>query len=143
MFSGEFHHTLDSTGRLILPAEFRDALADGLFIAKGMEKCLFIFSRKEWLQLADKIRLLPLTKKDARQFSRCFFSGAKEGILDKQGRVLIPDHLRKYAGLNKDVVIIGVSNRLEIWNREKWETYRKQAEKSYAEVAEHLPEFSI
>ncbi|MEW6189185.1 MAG: division/cell wall cluster transcriptional repressor MraZ [Actinomycetota bacterium] len=143
MFSGEFHHTLDSTGRLILPAEFRDALADGLFIAKGMEECLFIFSRKEWLQLADKIRLLPLTKKAARQFSRCLFSGAKEGVLDKQGRVLIPEHLRNYAGLNRDVVIIGVSNRLEIWNRENWETYQKQAEKSYAEVAEHLPELSI
>ncbi len=143
MFSGEFHHTLDSTGRLILPAEFRDALADGLSIAKGMEKCLFIFSRKEWLQLADKIRRLSLTKKDERQFSRFFFSGAKEGILDKQGRVLIPDHLRKYAGLNRDVAIIGVSDRLEIWDREKWETYQKQAEKSYDEVAEHLPELSI
>lgn len=143
MFLGEFQHTLDGKGRLILPSKFRDALADGLVITKGMEGCLFIFPKSEWPQLEDKVRSLPLTKKDARKFSRFFFAGATEEALSKQGRVLIPENLRKYAGLGKDIVVIGVSNRLEIWDKERWAAYSKEAGESYENVAEELTDLGI
>lgn len=143
MFLGEFQHTLDGKGRLILPSKFRDALADGLVITKGMEGCLFIFPKSEWPQLEDKVRSLPLTKKDARKFSRFFFAGATEEALSKQGRVLIPENLRKYAGLEKDIVVIGVSNRLEIWDKERWAAYSKEAGESYENVAEELTDLGI
>ncbi|MDI6892134.1 MAG: division/cell wall cluster transcriptional repressor MraZ [Actinomycetota bacterium] len=143
MFLGEFQHTLDGKGRLILPSKFRDALADGLVITKGMEGCLFIFPKSEWPQLEDKVRSLPLTKKDARKFSRFFFAGATEEALSKQGRVLIPENLRKYAGLGKDIVVIGVSNRLEIWDKERWAAYSREAGESYENVAEELTELGI
>ncbi|HAW60224.1 MAG TPA: cell division/cell wall cluster transcriptional repressor MraZ [Actinobacteria bacterium] len=143
MFVGEFQHTLDGKGRLILPSKFRDALADGLVITKGMEGCLFIFPKSEWPQLEDKVRSLPLTKKDARKFSRFFFAGATEEVLSKQGRVLIPENLRKYAGLEKDIVVIGVSNRLEIWDKERWAAYSKEAGESYENVAEELTDLGI
>jgi MraZ protein len=143
LFLGEFQHSLDSKGRIILPAKFRDALADGLVITKGMEKCLFIFSRSEWPHLEDKVQSLPLTKRDARKFSRFFFAGAMKEVLDKQGRVLIPENLRKYAELNRDVVIIGVSNRLEVWSKENWEVYLEEAESSYVEVAEEMTDLGL
>ncbi len=143
MFLGEFQHSLDAKGRIILPVKFRDALADGLVVTKGMEKCLFIFSRSEWPHLQDKVQSLPLAKRDARQFSRFFFGGATEEELDKQGRVLIPEHLRQYAELNRDVVIVGVSNRLEVWNKENWEAYVKEAESSYVEIAEELTDLGL
>jgi MraZ protein len=123
LFLGEFQHSLDAKGRLTLPAKFRDALADGLVVTKGMENCLFVFSRSEWPSLQDKVQSLPMIKKDARKFTRFFFGGAMEEELDKQGRVLIPENLRQYAELNREVVIIGVSNRLEVWNKENWEAY--------------------
>ena len=143
MFLGEFQHSLDAKGRLTLPAKFRDALADGLVITKGMENCLFVFSRSEWPSLQDKVQSLPMIKKDARKFTRFFFGGAMEEDLDKQGRVLIPENLRQYAQLNREVVIIGVSNRLEVWNKENWEEYVKEAESSYVEVAEELTDLGL
>lgn len=143
MFLGEFYHSLDSKGRLILPSKFREALADGLVLTKGLENCLFIFSKAEWPELESKVRALPLSKKEARQFSRFFFAGASVESLDNQGRVLIPLALREYASLVKDVVIIGVSNRLEVWSKENWESYRKKAESSYTEVAEELTDLGI
>lgn len=143
MFLGEFQHTLDNKGRLILPAKFRDALADGLIITKGMENCLFVFPKKEWLVFEKKIASLPLTKKDARKFTRFFFAGATEDVPDRQGRISIPQHLREYASLKKDVVIIGVSTRLEIWDKKIWDDYSKGAEASYADVAEELTDLGI
>lgn len=140
MFLGEFYHSLDGKGRIILPSKFRKALADGLVVTKGMEKCLFIVSKTDWSELEAKIRSLPLTKKDARQFSRFFFAGATEEVLDKQGRVLIPFSLRDYAELKREIVIIGVAGRLEVWSKKSWEAYRKKAETSYTEVAENLTE---
>jgi len=143
LFLGEFQHSVDAKGRIILPAKFRDALADGLVVTKGMEKCLFIFSRSEWPQLQAKVQSLPLAKRDARKFSRFFFGGADEEDLDKQGRVLIPEHLRKYAELDRDVVIVGVSNRLEIWDKNNWDEYVEEAESSYVEIAEELTDLGL
>ena len=143
MFLGEFKHSVDKKGRVILPSKFREALADGLVITKGMEKCLFIFSKAEWPQLEDKVKGLPLTKKDARQFARFFFAGASEEELDKQGRVSVPPNLRAYAELRKDVVIVGISNRLEVWSKKNWESYVKDAESSYTEAAEELTELGL
>lgn len=138
MFCGEYQHSIDEKGRLILPSKLRDALADGLVVAKGLEGCLFIFSKSEWLRLEDKVRTLPLTKRDARKFSRFLFGGATEEILDKQGRVLIPEHLREYASFKKDVVVVGVSSRLEVWAKEKWDAYSSEAAESYEDIAEEL-----
>lgn len=143
MFLGEFEHSLDSKGRIILPAKFRAGLADGLVITKGMEKCLFIFSRAEWPQLEEKVRGFPFTKKDARKFSRFLFAGASEENLDKQGRIPIPQNLREYAELKKDVVIIGVSNRVEIWSKKNWDLYVKDAKSSYTDVAEDLTDLGL
>ena len=138
MFLGEFQHSLDEKGRVILPSKFRDGLADGVVITVGMEKCLFVIPKTEWPQWEDKIRSLPLAKKDARKFSRFFFAGASEENITKQGRILIPNNLREYADLSKDVVIIGVSDRLEVWDKDNWETYQKEAESSYSDIAEEL-----
>ncbi|MDP3013593.1 MAG: division/cell wall cluster transcriptional repressor MraZ [Candidatus Subteraquimicrobiales bacterium] len=138
MFCGEYQHSIDEKGRLILPSKLRDALADGLVVAKGLEGCLFIFSKSEWLRLEDKVRTLPLTKRDARKFSRFLFGGATEEVLDKQGRVLIPEHLREYASFKKDVVVVGVSSRLEVWAKEKWDAYSSEAAESYEDIAEEL-----
>lgn len=138
MFYGEYQHTIDEKGRLILPSRFREALADGLMIVKGLEGCLFVFPKSEWLRLEDKISALSLTKRDARKFARFFFSGATEEVSDKQGRVLVPEHLREYADLKKDIVITGVSNRLEVWAKEKWQSYSKEAAGSYEDIAEDL-----
>ena len=143
MFLGEFQHSLDAKGRVTLPAKFREALADGLVITKGMEKCLFVFSRSEWPSLQDKVQSLSLGTKDARQFSRIFFGGATEEELDKQGRVLVPEHLRQYAELDKDAIIVGVSNRLEVWNKENWDAYVREAESSYVEIAEELTDLGL
>ncbi len=138
MLCGEYQHSIDEKGRLILPSKLRDALADGLVVAKGLESCLFIFSKSEWLRLEDKVRTLPLTKRDARKFSRFLFGGATEEVLDKQGRVLIPEHLREYASFKKDVVVVGVSSRLEVWAKEKWDAYSSEAAESYEDIAEEL-----
>jgi len=138
MFLGEFQHSLDEKGRAILPSKFRKALADGVVITVGMEKCLFIIPKTEWPQWEDKIRALSLAKRDARKFSRFFFAGASEESITKQGRISIPNGLREYAGLNKDIVIIGVSNRLEVWDKDSWKAYQKEAEGSYSDIAEEL-----
>ncbi|MDI6799324.1 MAG: division/cell wall cluster transcriptional repressor MraZ [Actinomycetota bacterium] len=138
MFLGEFEHSLDEKGRLILPSKFRDALSDGVVITVGMEKSLFVIPKTEWPQWEDKIRSLPLAKKDARKFSRFFFAGASEEEITKQGRISIPANLRNYAGLSKVVVIIGVSDRLEIWDKDNWLAYQGEAEESYSDIAEDL-----
>lgn len=138
LFLGEFEHSLDEKGRLILPAKFREALSDGVIITVGMEKSLFIIPKTEWPVWEDKIRSLPLAKKDARKFSRFFFAGASEEEITKQGRISIPATLRDYAGLDKLVVIIGVSDRLEIWDKENWLSYQGEAGDSYSDIAEDL-----
>ncbi len=143
MFLGEFQHLIDGKGRVILPAKFREELADGLVVTKGLEDCLFVYTPVEWSKLEDKIREMPLTNQNARAFTRNFFSGAAKGTPDKQGRVSLPQNLRDYAGLNKDVVVIGVGARAEIWDKEKWTKYSAETESSYSEIAEQLAGLGI
>ncbi|WVU12217.1 division/cell wall cluster transcriptional repressor MraZ [Natranaerobius thermophilus JW/NM-WN-LF] len=140
---GEFRHSLDSKGRVIVPAKFRKGLGDNFVATRGLDNCIFVYPMNEWKVLEEKIRQLPLTKSDARAFSRFFLSGASECELDKQGRISLPSNLRDYAALQKDVVIIGVSNRVEIWSQEKWDNYQQQAESSFENIAEEIVDFDI
>lgn len=143
MFMGEYQHSIDNKGRLIIPAKFRDGLGENFVITKGLDNCLFIYPMDEWKILEAKLKALPLTKADARAFVRFFFSGATECELDKQGRILLPANLREYAALDKDVVIIGVASRVEIWSKEHWEKYAGQAEMDYENIAEKLEDLDI
>lgn len=120
MFLGEYHHTIDGKGRLIIPAKFRQELGKEIVITRGMEKCLFVYSLKEWQKIVDKLNTLPFTKKDVRNFSRFFLSGATVVELDKQGRINITPPLTSYASLENDCIIIGVGERLEIWDEKTW-----------------------
>ncbi|WP_307322985.1 division/cell wall cluster transcriptional repressor MraZ [Evansella vedderi] len=143
MFMGEFHHTIDEKGRMIIPAKFREELGSTFVVTRGMDKCLFVYPEPEWKQLEQKLKTLPFTKKDARAFTRFFFSGATESELDKQGRVNIAQTLRSYAQLEKECVVIGVSNRVEIWSKEIWEDYFAESEESFAEIAEGIVDFDL
>lgn len=140
---GEHHHNIDDKGRMIVPAKFRDELGSTFVVTRGMDKCLFVYPEPEWKILEEKLKNLPFTKKDARAFTRFFFSGAAECELDKQGRVNIASTLRKYAGLEKECVVIGVSNRVEIWSKEVWEEYFAESEESFAEIAEGIVDFDL
>lgn len=143
MLMGQFQHSLDPKGRLIIPSKFREQLGESFILTKGLDRCLFVYPKSEWMVLEQKLKALPLTKKEARAFIRLFFSGAVEVELDKQGRILIPPVLREYARIEKEVVIIGVSNRAEIWSASEWEAYSKEAEDSYEEIAENMVELGI
>jgi len=143
MFMGEYHHSIDNKGRLIVPSKFRDELGDMFIITRGLDQCLFGYPVSEWGLIEEKLKGLPLTKKDARAFTRFFFSGATESELDKQGRINIPTPLLQYAKLEKECVILGVSNRIEIWSKQIWEDYFTQSEESFAEIAENMNGFDI
>ncbi len=143
MFMGEYQHSLDTKGRLIIPAKFREELGDGAVVTRGLDNCLFLFPQPEWKLLEEKLKTLPLTKSDARQFVRFFFSGAAECDQDKQGRIMLPANLRTYSEIEKDVVVIGVSNRIEIWSQARWTAYMEQAETSYESIAENIVELGI
>ena len=143
MFMGEYQHTIDIKGRMIVPAKFREELGSQFVVTRGLDKCLFIYPMEEWNEVEEKLKKLPLTKKDARAFTRFFFSGAVECDIDKQGRINIPQTLRTYADLDKDCVVIGVSNRVELWSKEVWETYFQESEDSFADIAENLMDFDI
>ncbi|TVP83442.1 MAG: transcriptional regulator MraZ [Alkalicoccus sp.] len=138
MFIGEFEHQLDSKGRIIIPSKFRNNLGASFVVTRGMDKCLFVYPLNEWEKLESKLQELPFTKKDARAFTRFFFSGASECELDKQNRINIPPVLRKHAGIEKECVIIGVSSRVEIWDKNEWENYVENSTESFAEIAEGL-----
>ena len=120
MFMGEYNHTVDTKGRLIIPSRFRDELGDEFVVTKGLDGCLFVFPNNEWQAYEEKLKALPLTNKSARQFARFFVAGATPCELDKQGRILLPGTLREFAGLEKDVVLTGMLNRIEIWSKSKW-----------------------
>ena len=138
MFIGEFHHSIDAKGRLIMPAKFREQLNECCVITRGIDLCLFIYPIEEWKILLEKVIGLPVNRKDARQFSRFFLSGACECEFDKQGRINLSTPLMNYAGLSKDCVIIGVSNRIEIWEKEKWTQYFDFSVDSILEIAENI-----
>lgn len=138
MFMGEYQHAVDAKGRLIIPAKLRDGLGERFIATKGLDKCLFVFPHTEFEAFSDKLRSLGMANSAARAFNRLFFSGATECELDPQGRILLPSNLREYAGVEKDVVIVGVENRVEIWSQERWAEYSDEAGELFTEIAEKL-----
>ena len=142
MFIGEYQHALDPKNRIIVPSKFREGLDNTFVMTKGLDGCLYGYPKSEWARLEEKLKALPLTNKDARAFQRFFFSGAAEIEVDKQGRALIPQNLIEYAFITKDIVTIGVSSRIEIWSKEKWDSYNEQ-NINYDEIAEKMSELGI
>ncbi|MBC1976130.1 division/cell wall cluster transcriptional repressor MraZ [Listeria booriae] len=143
MFMGEYQHNIDIKGRLIVPSKFREQLGDQFVITRGLDKCLFAYPLDEWKKVEEKIQTLPLTKKDARSFTRFFFSGASECELDKQGRMNIPSNLTSYAALEKETVIVGVASRIEIWSKSEWDAFYDDAQESFTDIAENMIGFDI
>ena len=140
---GEFHHTLDQKGRIIIPSTFRNELGKKFIVTRGMDGCLFLYSQKSWSVLVDKLATLPLTKKDARSFSRFFYSGASECDIDKQGRINLPQNLVAFARLERDCVILGVNSRVEIWNDQIYEKVDEEMADHISEISEKLMDFEI
>lgn len=138
MFMGEFHHNIDDKARLVMPSKFREELGDSFVITRGLEGCLFVYSKDEWQTLVDKLKRLPFTKKDARAFLRFFLSGAQECSFDKQGRIAVPSPLVNYANLKKECVVIGVNDRLEIWSADAFNSYFNENEDNISDLAEDL-----
>ncbi len=138
MFLGEYHHSIDDKGRLIIPAKFRSELGDKFIITRGIENCLFAYPEKRWEEIVHKLESLPFTKKDARNFTRFFLSGATVAEFDKQGRVNITSPLINYASIEKDCVIIGTGDRLEIWSEDAWNSFFDSASINMSDIAENL-----
>lgn len=143
MFIGEFTHSLDTKGRVAVPVKFRGKIGSNAIITRGLDRCLFVFTSKEWETLAQKLIALPLAQANSRAFVRLMLAGAMDVEVDKQGRVLIPDYLREYAGLKKEVVVAGLYNRIEIWDSESWKAYKTKTESESDEIAERLGELGI
>ncbi|RJQ51873.1 MAG: transcriptional regulator MraZ [Actinobacteria bacterium] len=143
MFLGEFHHSLDNKGRIIIPAKFRDALTDGMVITRGFDRCLMIIAKRDWPGIEDGFKSTKSFTQNKRKLGRALFAQATEEDIDKQGRVFIPSNLRDFAGLTKDVVIVGVSNRLEIWDEKAWAQYLSEAEEHYDGLADEMAELGF
>ena len=143
MLMGEYMHTIDTKGRVIMPADFRAELGETFFVTKGLDNCLFIYGQAEWEALSAKLRQLPLAKPEARAFGRFFFAGARMMECDKQGRFLVPGNLRSYANLKKDVVLTGVMNRAELWDKESWTKYSDEVNPAVTEIAGNLADLGI
>jgi MraZ protein len=143
MFLGEYKHNLDTKGRMAIPAKFRDKLSTGAIITRGLDNCLFVFASKDWEVLAQKLVALPLAQANSRAFTRLMLAGAMDVEIDGQGRILVPDYLRKYAGLKKQAVVAGLYNRIEIWDTDSWEHYKQKTESASQEIAEQLGELGI
>ncbi|MDO9573085.1 MAG: division/cell wall cluster transcriptional repressor MraZ [Candidatus Omnitrophota bacterium] len=142
MFYGEFEHSIDRKGRLILPAKFREVakaqFVEKFFVTRGLDKCLFMFSEEEWRSQENKFKTMSFTKQQSRTFNRLLFSGAQDVAFDKQGRILLPQYLKDFADIKKDVMIVGVSNRIEIWAKDAWNDFYKNSRQSFEEIAEKL-----
>lgn len=143
MFIGEYKHTIDTKKRLALPAKFRKELGSSVVVTKWLDSCLIVFPEKEWQVMSDKLGKLPTSQAEARGFVRMLLGGAMSVDLDNLGRILIPEYLKEYAGLEKDVTICGLFNRLEIWDSEKWAGYKDRVEKEVGDFAEKLKELGI
>ena len=143
LFIGEYEHSLDAKGRVIMPVKLREDIGEKFIVTKGLDGCLFAYSISEWTNFEEKLKTLPLTNKNARDFVRFFLSGAVECEIDKQGRFLIPGNLRTYATLEKEIIIIGVGTRIEIWNREEWKKYSSDENISADEIAENMTMLGI
>ena len=143
MFIGEYKHSVDQKGRLAIPAKFRVDLKKGAVVTRGIDSCLFLYTKQEWQKLVEKLTNLPISQSKARAFSRLMLAGAMDVSIDKQGRIILPEYLRKFADMKKQVVIAGLYSRLEIWDESAWEKYKVQAEKSSTEIAEQMGELGI
>lgn len=143
MFLGEYKHSIDPKGRVTIPARFRDELGSSFVATKGLDDCIFIYPMDEWKILEGKLKTLPFTRADVRSFVRFFFAGACELEMDKQGRILLPANLREYAGIEKELVVIGVGSRVEIWSSETWEGYNQTTESSFESIAENLVDLGL
>ena len=141
MFMGEYNHTIDTKGRLIVPSKFREAFGDTFVVTKGLDGCLFVYDNQEWNAFEEKLKSLPITNKEARQFARFFLAGAAEVEVDKQGRILVPNILREFAQISKDVVLIGVASRIEIWSKERFEGMASFEDMD--EIAEHMAQLGL
>ncbi len=144
MFYGEYLHSIDRKGRIVFPAKLRDSaknnFVEKFFVTRGLDKCLFMFSEEEWRTQEQKFKAISFTKQEARIFNRIYFAGAVEIIPDKQGRILLPDYLKSFAEIKRDVMIVGISNRIEIWSKEKWEENYNNWRSSFEEISEKLIE---
>jgi MraZ protein len=143
MFIGEYAHNLDEKGRLAIPAKFRSELKKGAVVTRGLDNCLFLYTQKEWQLLADKLATLPISQSKSRAFARLMLAGAMDVTLDKQGRIILPEYLRKFASMKKKIIIAGLYNRLEIWDEQVWDRYKKYTEKDSAKIAENLEGLGI
>ena len=143
MLMGEYHHNLDEKLRLIIPSKLRMELGEEVVITRGLENCLFIYSKNEWAGVVSKLKTLPFTKKDARNFNRMFLSGAIFSSFDKQGRIKLSVPLKQYAFLEKECVVIGVNDRLEVWAKEKWDTFLEESKEEYSTIADNLFEIDF
>lgn len=143
MFIGEYQHNLDDKGRIAIPAKFRKKLSDGAIVTRGLDHCLFVLTKKDWEVLAKKLIALPLAQANSRAFVRLMLAGATDCEVDRQGRILIPEYLRAYAGLDKEAVVAGLYNRIEIWNASAWKIYKEKTESASDEIAEKLAELGI
>ena len=143
MFMGEYQHTVDTKGRMRMPSKFRDDLGDKFVVTRGTGKCLFVFAPDEWQAFSQKLRSLPLTDKAVQAFLRLFFAGASEVEVDAQGRILIPNNLREHAELEKDVCVIGVISRAEIWSSKNWKEYNEEAADNFDEILGKMAELGI
>jgi len=143
MFIGEYSHTIDEKGRMAIPSKMRRDLGSGAVVTRAIDNCLWVFPKKEWQALAEKLASLPLSDANSRAFSRLMLAGAMEVEFDSQGRALIPGYLRAYAGLKKNAVIAGLYNRLEIWDQEAWKTYKDKTEKATEQIAKHMADLGV
>lgn len=143
MLLGEYEHSIDTKGRIAMPAKLREGLGVKFIITKGLDGCLFVYSMDEWQRVEQKLASLPMSRKTARDFTRFLFGGACEAECDKQGRVLLPANLRRYAALERDVVIVGVGSRAEIWDAAKWQQYNEESAEDVNELAEQLADLGI
>ena len=143
MFIGEYSYTIDDKGRIITPPKYRAQLADGVVVTKGLENCLFMYPKKEWETIAAKVSSMPTTDKSARDYGRMMLAGAMEIVPDKAGRIVLPQYLRDFASLKKNIVAAGLYNRIEIWNEEAWKKYEANIEKNSSDIADKLREFGV
>lgn len=143
MFIGEYTHSIDEKGRMAIPSKMRRDVSSGAVVTRGIDDCLWLFPKKEWQALAEKLASLPLSDANSRAFSRLMLAGAMEVEFDSQGRILLPGYLRAFAGLKKNAIVAGLYNRLEIWDAEKWEQYKEKSEKANDQIAKHMADLGV
>ncbi len=143
MFIGEYSHNLDDKGRLAVPKKFRQALSKGAVVTRGLDNCLFLYTRDEWQKLAEKLSNLPFAQANTRAFARLMLAGAMDVKVDKQGRIILPEYLRSFAHLKKTIIVAGLYNRLELWDEKEWKAYTQKSEKESSKIAEQMSELGI